>query len=343
VAEHDRLSDQDANLIAAAEAAASWARARRATWTNRPLDSVASEPAIVPPIDIKPTPPPAPTPAPVVAAPGRSDPPDAARIPELAGPFGAPIVRWLTRAAVAAALIAAAVVGWPYLLNALPTFTTRTPVVKSTDVRPPVGARRSTGGLRVSSTPTGAQVLVDGKARGVTPLTLTDLTPGRHEVTLKSEAGTVRQTVTVAANQTATVDESIFSGWVTVYSPFEVVITEKGRVLRADDRNQVMLPPGPHELRLTNRALGYQAVRQVEVKPGEATNVQVTPGPSTLTVTATEAAQVWVDGTRVGETPLNAVPVPLGTHEILVKSTSGRERRATVTIGVTPFTLNVDF
>jgi hypothetical protein len=186
-------------------------------------------------------------------------------------------------------------------------------------------------------------VIVDGKARGVTPLTLPDLSAGRHTVELKSDAGTVRRTVTVGANETAAVEESIFSGWVTVYSPFEVVITEGGRVLRADDRNQVMLPPGTHELRLSNRALGYQAVRQVEVKPGESANVRVTPGPSSLTVTANEAAQVWVDGSRVGETPLNGTPVTLGTHEVLVKSTTGTERRFNVTIGVNPFTLNVDF
>ena len=49
------------------------------------------------------------------------------------------------------------------------------------------------------------------------------------------------------------------------------------------------------------------------------------------------------DGTRVGETPLNAVQVALGTHSIVVRRAAGGERRFTVTIGVTPFTLDVDF
>jgi hypothetical protein len=263
---------------------------------------------------------------------------------EPTGAPGRPIVKWLVVAAVAASLIVGAVVAWSYLSNALPASTTRPAVAdQSTGGRPSAPARKASGALRVSSTPAGAQVIVDGKARGVTPLTLPDLSAGRHTVELKSDAGTVRRTVTVGANETAAVEESIFSGWVTVYSPFEVVITEGGRVLRADDRNQVMLPPGTHELRLSNRALGYQAVRQVEVKPGESANVRVTPGPSSLTVTANEAAQVWVDGTRVGETPLNGTPVTLGTHEVVVKSTTGSERRFTVTIGVNPFTLNVDF
>jgi hypothetical protein len=246
-------------------------------------------------------------------------------------------------------LIAGVYAGWLYLSKApdqskAPATSTRAAVVPpAAGKRPPAAGRKGVGSLRVTTTPSAAQVLVDGKARGVTPVTIADLNAGNHEVELKSDAGTVRRTVTIGANETAALDESIFAGWVTVLSPFEVVISEGGRVLRSDDRNQFMLAPGTHELRLSNRALGFQVARQVEVKPGEGATVRVTPAPSTLVVTANEAAQVWVDGTRVGETPLGGAPVQLGTHEILVKSTTGSERRYTVTIGVNPYTLKVDF
>jgi hypothetical protein len=203
--------------------------------------------------------------------------------------------------------------------------------------------RKSVGSLRVTSTPPGADVLVDGKARGVTPLTIADLSAGRHELALRSDAGTAHRTVTVNANETALVDEAIFSGFITIYSPFDLTVTENGRVLRADDRHQIMLPAGAHELRFTNRALAYETVRQVEVKPGEATNLQLTPDPSLLTVTATDAAEVWLDGARLGDTPLNGAPVPLGSHDILVRRAAGGERRFAVTIGAKPFTLHVEF
>jgi hypothetical protein len=72
-------------------------------------------------------------------------------------------------------------------------------------------------------------------------------------------------------------------------------------------------------------------------------NLQLTPDPSALTVTATEAAEVWVDGTRLGDTPLNAAPVPLGIHDIVVKRAGGGERRFTVTVGTKPVTLNAAF
>ena len=200
------------------------------------------------------------------------------------------------------------IAGGRYFWSALPAAPARTAAVEPKPLAA-AAAKKSMGSLRVSSTPPGAQVLVDGKARGVTPLTLTDISPGSHEVALQSDAGTVTRTVTVSANATAAIDEAIFSGFVTVYSPFEVTVSENGRVLRADDRHQIMLTAGMHELRLVNRALGYEAVRRVDVKPGDATNLQLTPDPSSLTVTASDAAEVWLDGTRVGDTPMNAVPV----------------------------------
>jgi hypothetical protein len=263
-------------------------------------------------------------------------PPIGSRIPT------ALIGRWLIRGGAAAALVAVAIVGGQYVWNALPALPARTAAVEPAKAGPPV-PQKATAGLRIATTPPGAQVVVDGKARGVTPLSLTDLSPGRHEVEMTGDAGTVRRTVMIAANDTASIDEGIFSGWVTVYAPFDVTIDEHGAVLRADERHQIMLPAGTHDLRLTNRALGYDAVKQVEVKPGGSTVLQVTPEPSPLTVTASEPAEVWVDGARIGDTPLNAAPLSLGTHDVVVKRTAGGERRFTITIGAKPYTLNVEF
>ena len=256
--------------------------------------------------------------------------------------------RWLPRAAAAVVVAAVVVRGGLYLWNAVPARPARTAKVSLAAARPPAptapaSKRKPTGGLHVISTPPAAQVLVDGKARGATPLTITDLGVGRHTVELKSTAGTVERTITVAADKTVEMEESIFSGWVAVYSPFDLAVTEGGRALLMDDRHQIMLSPGRHVLRLVNRTLAYDAVRQVELKPGEVANLTVTPPPSTMTVTATEAAEVWLDGVRIGETPVNAVSVPLGTHDIVVKRAAGGERKITATVTVNPYTLHVDF
>jgi hypothetical protein len=209
---------------------------------------------------------------------------------------------------------------------------------------PPPSSNKTTGDLEVTSTPSGAQVIVDGRARGATPLTVTDLKPGRHTVELRGESGTIQRTVTINAGQTVQLDESIFSGFLAVYSPFDVVVTEGNRTLRFDERNQVMLPSGSHELRIVNRTLGYDAVERVDLKPGETARITVKPPPTPVTVTASEAAEVWLDGARIGDAPVNAMPVDLGTHDIVVRRASGGgEKRFTVTVTVKPLTLNADF
>jgi hypothetical protein len=261
------------------------------------------------------------------------------------------MLQWLPRVAAVAAIGAAVVFGGPYLWSKVPKRSTPARVAPqpapapAATARPqaPAVKRRPTGGLDVKSTPPGAQVFVDGKSRGVTPLTLADLPAGRHAIELRSDAGTIQRTITIGAGETAQIEESIFSGWLAVHSPFDVVVSEGSRALTLDDRNQVMLPPGPHQLRVVNRALAYDVVHQVDVKPGEATNLTITPPASSLTLTASEPVTVWLDGERLGETPLNAVPVPLGTHDLLVRRATGGERKLTITVTTNPFALHIDF
>jgi len=283
-------------------------------------------------------------PAPPPVTPARPPAPAPARVRKMPA-LGEPIKRWAPRIAAAAVLIGGASAIAPYVMSTVSSVKSRATAVPEKKPEPvPAAPRKSMGTLSVTTTPPGAQVTIDGKPRGVTPLELTDVSPGKHEVALKSDAGSVRRTITLAAGKSVTIDEAIFAGWVAVYSPFEVTISEGGRVLRPDDRNQVMMAPGAHDLRFVNNPLGFDVSRQIEVKPGEGATVRLTPEPSKLSVTATEAAEVFVDGARIGEAPLTNAPVALGTHEIVVRRTSdGAERRSTVTIGVAPFALHVDF
>ena len=169
-----------------------------------------------------------------------------------------------------------------------------------------------TGRLMARSDPPGATVLVDGKDRGVTPLTLEDVTLGSHTVVLQSGDGTVRRTVTVTADRAAVVTESIFAGFLKLFAPFELQVTEGTRAIRLDDQHQAMLPPGVHELRFENTALGYSDTRRIEVQPGQTTSLSLVPSPSLLTVVASTASTVIIDGQQVGETPLTNHPIALG-------------------------------
>jgi archaellum component FlaG (FlaF/FlaG flagellin family) len=350
VATSKELPDQQAELIAAARAAVSWARTRRATWTDAPLPA--------PPVihDFASFAPPLPAPAqdlpPPIAAP--AGPSAASRIAGQIGAAAGPVLRRLPRIAAILALLAVGgavgIYGGRYLLNVIntdPPLKGDKPPGTAPGARggapiPPVPMKNA-GAVEVTSTPSGAQVLLDGKPRGVTPLKLPDVSVGRHTIELRSSAGNVQRTVTVEGGKTAAVEESIFSGFLALYSPIEVVVTVGGRRLQFDERSQTMMAPGRHELRVASQALGYESVEQIEVKPGETARLTIKPPLTPVTVTANEPAEVWLDGSRIGDVPVNEMPVALGTHEIVVKRAAGGERKMTVTVTTKPMTQNVDF
>jgi hypothetical protein len=130
------------------------------------------------------------------------------------------------------------------------------------------------------------------------------------------------------------------SGWVAVFSPFDIIISEGGRGIQVDERGRAMLSPGRHRLRFQNRELGYDETRSVDVKPADTTTINLTPQ-TTITVTSNEPAEVLIDGTRVGETPYDG-KVGLGTRRVTVR-TAGGERQLTVAATSKPVQLEVDF
>ena len=131
------------------------------------------------------------------------------------------------------------------------------------------------------------------------------------------------------------------SGWLAVFSPFELSITEGDRTILLDDRSRAMLAPGPHKLRFQNEALGYDEARVVQIRPTETTTVNLIPR-TTLTVTSNEPAEVVIDGSAVGQTPLVDRRLDLGAHTVIVRS-GGNEREFRLEATTKPVRLEVDF
>jgi hypothetical protein len=376
VARHEESADQRAKVVAAGHAMASWVRARRAVWATDPLPP----PRTARPIVTQSAPIPAPPPPPaepsvpmtarlaaastaatealealkapldrakaVVSSEAATDVirASADRARDAAESLRDMLVRWVPRLVAALALVGIAVAAVRYAPPLLTMLSERTRTATTTASAPAAPAtRRGMGGLKIDSTPPGARILVDGTDRGNTPIELDDIAPGKHVVTLESSVGTVQHTVTVTAGLVAEVNESIFAGFLTVYSPFEVSITEGTRAFRPDERGEIMLPSGKHNLKLSNRTLGFDETRTVELTPGQRLTISITPPQSTVSVTATEAAEVWLDNFKLGDTPLTDSPVTLGTHELIVRRAAGGERRFTITVTVKPYSLFVDF
>ena len=208
--------------------------------------------------------------------------------------------------------------------------------------QPAPAAVPTTGELTVTTQPPGAKVLVDGKAAGTSPVTLKDLAPGRHTITLMADAGAVRRTVRVEAGGTATLDVPIFSGFVEISAPIVLQVSEGGRSLGTSE-NQIMLAPGHHELRLANADLNYVVTKAVEVEPGEGARLQID-AKGVANINAQPWAEVWIDGAKAGETPLANLPITLGVREIVFRNPQFAERKVVVTVvSGTAATVTVDF
>jgi hypothetical protein len=282
-------------------------------------------------------------------------------------PLGEPSVRWLTRGA---ALVATAAVLMLFVVHRTDLFSSfdRAALVSRFDQidlskvdlsshldrvkqkvaaatarpapPPTVPLPRGFGQLTIASPNDDPLVFVDGKPRGKTPVTVT-LLAGNHRLLLRSGKGSVEKTVRVEAGESTELDESIFPGWVAVAAAIDLTISENGRTLKKDERGWAILPPGPHEIHLDNEQLGIHETRKIVVTPGDATRVSLAAQNSTLTVTTNEPAEIWIDGTSVGEAPLTDAPMTLGWHDVRVRS-AAHEKWLRVRVTSRPAQLNVD-
>jgi hypothetical protein len=200
---------------------------------------------------------------------------------------------------------------------------------------------RRVGTLQVSSTPAGSKVTIDGHLRGQTPVTLSDLTVGTHTVHIESSEGSVRRKVDIAEGRTESLAESIYPGWLHVSAPVDVSIVDGTKGMLLDDSNRILLKPGDHTIRIENRLLEFSETKQVTIEPGGTTKVSVEVPMSTLTVTGSTGAEVLIDGTNAGETPLTDFQVKPGAHDIMVIDKSGVTRHASVTVTTKPTQIDI--
>ena len=211
----------------------------------------------------------------------------------------------------------------------------------------------ATGGLRVQTEPARLQVLVDGVAKGAAPVVIDQLVPGEHEVSVRTSSGVIRRTVNVKPRETLSLIVSstaapvnpgvVPAGWISVTSPVPLQLREDGELIGTTESDRLMLPAGDHDLELSNAALGFTAKRTVRVTAGKTTATKVDLPNGTLSLNATPWAEVWIDGERVGDTPIGNLTRRIGSHEVLFRHPELGERRETVVIAVgKPARIGVD-
>jgi hypothetical protein len=209
-----------------------------------------------------------------------------------------------------------------------------------------------TGSLRVETQPAGAKVIVDGTDRGVAPVTISDLLPGDHEVILQTPTASARHVVNVQAGGTASIVTPVapaaaaagpVSGWLTVKAPFSLDIREEGRIIGTTDADKLMLAAGRHDIELVNETLGYRVTRVVQVQPGKVASLSIDLPKGVVHLNAIPWAEVWLDGQRVGETPIGNLSVPIGAHEIVFRHPQFGEKRHAISVTMSgPTRVSVD-
>ena len=242
---------------------------------------------------------------------------------------------WKLVAALVIIVVGAIVGGRVYLpakgVNADENVPAPATAVAPPPAAPVVVPSATTGRLEIETQPAGARILIDGKAAGESPVALDGIAAGRHTITLISTSGSIKRMVRIEAGRTAKLDVPIFSGWVGIYAPFVVEVAEGGRVIGTTEEPRLMLSPGKHDLTLVNRDLGYSSAQSVEIEPGEVNSISIDPR-GTVNLNALPWAEVWVDGRKVGDTPMANLQLPLGTREVTFRHPQLGERRVSVTV-----------
>jgi hypothetical protein len=124
----------------------------------------------------------------------------------------------------------------------------------------------------------------------------------------------------------------MLAGMLAVTAPVPLRLLVKGRLVGTTEAESTLLPQGTHEIEFVNEAVGFRARRTVVIHAGATSSVKLDAPPGTLHINAVPWAEVWIDGERIGETPIGNLPVRIGSREIVFKHPDLGERRTTVVV-----------
>lgn len=228
-----------------------------------------------------------------------------------------------------------------------------TSILQHYELAPAAPAAPLTGALRVQTDPPGLKVSIDGTEAGVTPLTVAQVGVGEHRVAVHSGTTVLTRAVRVEAGETVSVilgaapkpdaAAAMTAGWIAVQCPLPLKVREDGAILGTTDVDRLMLPSGRHVLEFGDEALGFQVQRTLTVAAGKTTTTTIEVPNGTMSLNASPWAEVFVDGARMGETPLGNVAVRIGRHEVVFRHPELGEKRETVLVTTAgPARLGVD-
>jgi serine/threonine-protein kinase len=244
-------------------------------------------------------------------------------------------------------------------------------------------AAPTNGVVELTSQPAGAEIVIDGEPRGVTPSSLSivagqhivDVTSGRMKSTLpltvaagttsrqhiEFTVGTIAARPMTASEQpsaAARIDNPVARGvdiadrsetadtvgWARVTAPIALQVSEGGRVIEPTASGRLRLSPGRHDLEVSNASLDFHAAFQVNVLSGRTVSAPVAIPTGRLSLNAIPWANISIDSRPIGVTPIGNISLPIGVHEVIWRHPQLGERRQTVTVTErSPVGIGMDF
>jgi PEGA domain len=212
-------------------------------------------------------------------------------------------------------------------------------------------APSTTGTLRIASRPDGAEVYIDGQRQGTSPVDLT-LQAGRHDLELRHATISRRESVEIAAGQSAVhafdIGPAATGTRGEATATLELISEPSGARVSIDGRARGTTPlvladltPGVHDIVLTN---GSTSVRR-QVRLGEGpTAVLMTSSAPTAAATAQQQPgwvrvesniplDVYEEDRLIGTNAIDRIMLPAGSHALrLVSRQLNFEGKQTVQI-----------
>jgi hypothetical protein len=133
-------------------------------------------------------------------------------------------------------------------------------------------------------------------------------------------------------------------GTFAVKSPIVLRIVRNGDFLGTSEDARIQMPAGTHDITLENDGVGLRETRSIEIVAGRHLALPFELPLGTININARPWAEVFVDGQRVGETPVASLAIAVGAHEIVFRHPDHGERRMSVMVKVgVPGRVSLDF
>jgi len=122
-------------------------------------------------------------------------------------------------------------------------------------------------------------------------------------------------------------------GGLTVTAAIELQVIKDGRTI-GTTAAPIAINEGSQTILLVNETLGFRLSQTVTVKGGQMTSLNISVPNGRVSINAAPWAEVTIDGTPAGQTPLANLSLPIGTHEVVFRHPQLGERKQTITVKV---------